>query len=353
MPAPSFSDAIDRAVDTYVATVHAMTALNTASSLPASMLRRLGVLEQHASRTETATTRMFRELEPVRSAIGPGSGPIDPSDLDRAAADAWSRWLDDHGHRGIYESDLSRPRYVEDPSPILATLRSVPPARVLPRRTAAGVLTWPVWAIARRPIVAREEFRSDAMRVFLAVRRDLLRLADEAGIDPDDLWLLDTAEVRRLDSGWRPDESLLHERRADHARRRAHPIPEVIHRFDPAPAVDAGDGDRSEFSGIGLVAAEVDGVAWVLDEPAHELPEGFDRATTVLVAPSVDPGWISTFSLVAGVAIELGGDLSHGSILLRELGLPAVTNLRGLTAAVATGDRLHVDGRRGTVRIER
>jgi pyruvate,water dikinase len=91
----------------------------------------------------------------------------------------------------------------------------------------------------------------------------------------------------------------------------------------------------------------------VLHEPAHELPDGFDPATTILVAPSVDPGWMSTFGLVAGVAIELGGDLSHGSIVLRELGLPAVTNARGLSAHVSTGDRVHVDGHRGTVRIVR
>jgi pyruvate,water dikinase len=354
-PADSLTAALDRAVDAYVATVHTMTALNTAASLPTSALRRLGVLEEHASRTETATTRMFRELDSVRSELGSRHDRLDPTEFAPAAADAWNRWLAEYGHRGIYESDLSRPRYVEDPSPVLAMLRSDPVARLRPRRTIAGVLTWPLWAIARRPMVAREEFRSEAMRAFLSIRRDLLRLAGEVGIDPDDLWVLDAAEVRRLDDGWRPDGALVERRRAEHALRRAHPIPEVIRRFEPTPTLDLedGDGERSEFSGLGLVAASVDGVAWVLDEPAHELPEGFDRETTVLVAPSVDPGWISTFSLVVGVAIELGGDLSHGSIVLRELGLAAVTNLRGLTAAVETGDRVQVDGRRGTVRIVR
>ncbi len=89
----------------------------------------------------------------------------------------------------------------------------------------------------------------------------------------------------------------------------------------------------------------------MLNEPAHELPDGFDRSTTILVAPSVDPGWLSTFGLVSGVAIEIGGDLSHGSIVLRELGLAAVTNARGLTANISTGDQIVVDGRSGTVRL--
>ncbi len=352
-PASSFTAAVARAVDTYVATVHAMTALNTAASLPTSVLRSLDVLEEHAARTETATTRTFRELDAVRHTLEPGGARPDPADFGPATAAAWNAWLDEHGHRGIYESDLSRPRYGEDPSPVLAALASTPTTRVPPRRTVVGVLTWPLWLLARRPMAAREEFRSDAMRAFAAIRRDLLRLAADEGIDADDVWFLDTDEVRRLDDGWRPDPGLLAHRRAEHERRRSNPIPELVRRFEPDPTAEVDGDGRTEFSGIGLVAAEVDGVAWVLDEPAHQLPDGFERATTVLVAPSVDPGWFSTFSLVSGVAIEIGGDLSHGSIVLRELGLPAVTNLRGLTASVTTGDRLRIDGRRGTVRVVR
>jgi pyruvate,water dikinase len=366
VPTTSFAEAVDRARRSYVATVHAMTALNTAASLPTSLLRSLGVLEQHAARTETAATRMFRELDDVRSTLplgtldasADGERPITPDDFGPIAAAAWDRWLARNGHRGIYESDLARPRYVEDPTPVLASLRTPRPDRTPPRRSALGVLTLPLWWVARRPMAAREEFRSESMRSFLTVRRELLRHADAAGVDPETLWLLATDEVRRLDDGWRPDEDLVAERRADTDRRRAHPIPEVIRRFDPPAAADpvpsAGRGESpSEFHGMGLVAASVEGRAWVLHEPAHELPDGFDPATTILVAPSVDPGWMSTFGLVAGVAIELGGDLSHGSIVLRELGLAAVTNARGLSAHVATGDRVHVDGRRGTVRIIR
>lgn len=205
-------------------------------------------------------------------------------------------------------------------------------------------------------MTARERFRSESMKSFLAVRRELLRHAERAGIAPDALWLLTTDEVRRLDDGWRPDDALLAVRRADTERRRRAPIPDVISRFDP-PDDDVRSGHqeepRTEFHGIGLVAAAAEGDAWVLNEPAHELPDGFDPATTILVAPSVDPGWLSTFGLVSGVAIEIGGDLSHGSIVLRELGLPAVTNARGVIGHVHTGDRIAVDGRRGTIRLIR
>ena len=360
-PTATFGDAVDRARRNYVATVHAMTALNTAASLPTSLLRSLGVLEQHASRNETAATRMFRELDDVRTTLpaaslgAPTDGAIDPDAFGPQTAAAWDRWLGRHGHRGIYESDLARPRYVEDPAPVLAALRTPRPVRTPPPRSPLGLLTTPLWWVARRPITAREAFRSEAMRSFLAVRRELLRHAGAAGLDPEAMWMLTTDEVRRLDDGWRPDGALVAERRSETERRRAAPIPEVIRRFDPpASSLGTDPGEpRSEFHGMGLVAASVEGVAWVLDEPAHDLPEGFDPATTILVAPSVDPGWMTTFGLVVGVAIELGGDLSHGSILLRELGLASVTNARGLTAHISTGDRVRIDGRRGIVEVLR
>jgi len=82
----------------------------------------------------------------------------------------------------------------------------------------------------------------------------------------------------------------------------------------------------------------VRGTVWVLAEPAPTLPEGFEPATTLLVARSVDAGWIPTFALVAGVIVETGGDLSHGSILLRERAIPAMTNVRGATRAAVTGE---------------
>jgi pyruvate,water dikinase len=67
------------------------------------------------------------------------------------------------------------------------------------------------------------------------------------------------------------------------------------------------------------------------------------------VAPAIDPGWLPTLSGVAGVVVETGGDLSHGSILLREIGIPAVTNVAGAMAAIESGDRIRLRGGSGTV----
>ena len=71
----------------------------------------------------------------------------------------------------------------------------------------------------------------------------------------------------------------------------------------------------------------------------------------ILVAPSTDPGWAPYFLNAAGVVMDLGGILSHGSIVARELGVPCVVNVGPATKVVRTGQLLRVDGGRGVVEI--
>jgi pyruvate,water dikinase len=81
------------------------------------------------------------------------------------------------------------------------------------------------------------------------------------------------------------------------------------------------------------------------DAGVHVLPG------EILVAPFTDPGWTPYFQLAAGLVTDLGGLLSHGSIVAREYGLPAVVNVGPATRIIRTGDRLQLDGTRGEVRI--
>ena len=69
----------------------------------------------------------------------------------------------------------------------------------------------------------------------------------------------------------------------------------------------------------------------------------------MLVAPSTDPGWTPLFLRASAVVMEVGGYLSHGAIVAREYGIPAVVNIPGLLTAIHDGDRLVVDGDRGRV----
>jgi pyruvate,water dikinase len=181
---------------------------------------------------------------------------------------------------------------------------------------------------------------------FERLRRVLLRRARllvDDGVLPsvDSLFDLDVDEACRLEEDFRPDAAFWTARQAELETVRALEVPDVFHRFDDMESRPSLEGDSPRrLQGIGLTRGEVEGRAWVLDEPATALPEGFDPSATILIARAVDLGWLPAFARVAGVAVEVGGDLSYGSIVLREMGLPAVTNVRGLTRAVRTGDRL-------------
>ncbi len=71
----------------------------------------------------------------------------------------------------------------------------------------------------------------------------------------------------------------------------------------------------------------------------------------ILVAPFTDPGWTPYFLSAAGIVMDLGGQLSHGSIVARELGIPAVVNVGPATRIIRTGQLVRVDGNRGEVTI--
>ncbi len=334
----------------YVTLVNEMAALTSAASVPVSILRRLGTLEQHAARQRTAATAMGDDLDELRR-LGAG----DPAARALLAAGrlpegptweaAWARWSDRHGHRGVFESDIARPRFREQPAAILPMAARPSPGRTsAPTRTLLGVITLPLWWQARRPMAARERLRSTAMIGFGRIRDRLLELSPVGA----DIWDLDIDEARALDAAPLP-EGLLERRRAEIAADAAVDLPDLVTRFQDldAPGPDAPAGGR--LTGISLTTGTIEGRAWVLAEPAASPPPDLAGAAIILVARSVDPGWLATFAQVVGVVVETGGDLSHGSIILREIGLPAVTNVHGATRAFVTGDPLRLDASRGLV----
>jgi pyruvate,water dikinase len=175
---------------------------------------------------------------------------------------------------------------------------------------------------------------------------------------PEAIWSLDVDELRALDAGWRPDAAFFAARAEEQERFARYDFPDLFHRFDDLEAFRT-DSARSgadnttprRLPGISLTTGQVIGRAWTLAEPSTTLPPGYTPETTILVARSIDAGWLPTFSRVAGVVVETGGDLSHGSILLREIGLPAITNVRRATRLLATGNRLVLRAGEGIVEV--
>lgn len=357
---PSFAAAGKAFADDHLALVEEMGNLVSAMAVPLALLRKAGVLSDHFAHLDTPGTRIMGDLRTVASlaaaseggvaALAAGEVPGDP-----ATAAAWKQWLSDHGHRGRFESDLSQPRFADTPAETLrlaASLARTPAAADEPSgRSLRQTLSLPLWLVGRRALVAREELRTRAMRGFHVHREVFLELSHRAVADgrlpeAEAVWDLSIEELTEVDGGRVITADELAERRAEIAAFAAMDVPEVRSRFG---AIEAGA--EPDGRGIPLHPGRVEGRAWVLDAPSLDRPEGFDTETTVLVARSVDAGWVPTFGLVAGVAVDIGGDLSHGSIILRELALPSITNTRGMTRQIQTGDHVILDAT--NARIER
>jgi len=69
----------------------------------------------------------------------------------------------------------------------------------------------------------------------------------------------------------------------------------------------------------------------------------------ILVAPSTDPGWTPLFLTAGGLVMEMGGMMSHGAVVAREYGIPAIVGVAGATERIATGEEITVDGSAGVV----
>lgn len=353
-------EVVAAAHDVYVGLVTGMFALSTAISGPLAVLQRLGVSAEHHARHRSAGTRVWDDLAPLRALVAAEPARQRAVETGEVPGDAafvaqWTAYLAEHGHRGVHESDLSMPRYHEDPAPLLALLTSDGrggPTTASPR-TVAGTLTTPLWWQAGRAIRAREDLRSGAMRAFDVLRRRLLAIAAdavEAGrlARPEDVWDCTTDEVVALATGGGPTPAALARRREERAALARLRLPDVVRRsddpadWDPAGAPPAG----RRLRGLPLTRGRVEGTVWRLDRPDHTAVPPAD--SPILVVPAVDAGWIATFARADAVVVETGGELSHGSIVLRERGVPAVTNVAGATA-LEDGARVVVDAAAGTI----
>jgi pyruvate,water dikinase len=360
----TFGECVAMLQKIYVGLVQEMFSLTAAMSGPLALLRRAGVLAELSARHRTVTTDMHFDLEPLRQAAR--RDPCIRAELeagrlpnDEEFRSLWEAYLARHGHRGIYESDIARPRYHERPEPLFAAIVSAGETPKTSPLSWRAILLFPIWRQASGALRAREELRYHTMRAFDRVRRRLLTLAEcavarGALATPEQLWLAEIAEAEALDHGWLPNEQFFTQRMAEQMRLQTYSFPDTFRRFDDLESF-AKVANRMNFDarlhGLSLTRGCVRGRAWTLVEPQTKLPEGFVRSNTVLVARSVDAGWLPTFSKVAGVVVEIGGDLSHGSILLRELGVPAITNVRNATRAIATGDEVVLYADEGAVEV--
>ena len=121
-------------------------------------------------------------------------------------------------------------------------------------------------------------------------------------------------------------------------------MPQRIPLQDPGSLASTGELVTGTPVSPGLVTARARLILDPTEDAALEPGE-------VLVCRTTDPSWASTMMLASALVIDIGGPISHGAIVARELGIPCVIGTRNGTAAIRTGDRIEVDGGKGEVEV--
>jgi len=328
-------------------------------------------------RADPALARTVSETPPERLARDYRGGAL-PTKLQAGLAD----FLRVYGHRAVAEIDLGLPRWSEDPTYIVGVLANylrLEDPELAPDvqfRRAAREAEEMVAELTRR---ARRKgrLRGALVGFFLRRARDLVGMREmpkfciilrfarirellwpvgeelaKAGRleSAEDIFFISFPEARAALAGadLRP---AVRERRAvyDRELRRRH-VPRVLLSDGTEPVAESGttvsedDGLRGTPASGGVVTAEA---RVILDPNGAHMEPG-----EILVAPSTDPGWTPLFLTAGGLVMEMGGAMSHGAVVAREYGIPAVVGVPDATGRIATGQRITVDGSTGTISTE-
>ncbi len=165
---------------------------------------------------------------------------------------------------------------------------------------------------------------------------------------PEEIFWLSLPEIARIVETRRLDRSILAERREKYDRDAKLTPPRVItSEGEIVTAKPRADAPPGALAGSAVSAGVVEGRAKViLSLEKAQMDRG-----DILVAPYTDPGWTPLFPLAAGLVTEVGGLMTHGAVVAREYGIPAVVGVDGATRYIKDGQRVRVDGTRGFVEI--
>ncbi len=303
----------------------------------------------------------------------------------------WEAFLDRYGHRGIGEIDLGRVRWDEDPSSLLQSLEGMlrDPERGGHRRrhtqagadaeaAAAGLLAdaGPLRRVLLRHFIVRmrallglrEHPKFMVMQSLLLARRELQKLAVEMVADGslaqvEDIWWLDLGEIESGlggspsggggggDGDGDPVPALSRRAAARRVRYASYANlrpPRVVTSEGEVPRpVRSEVLEPGTYGGVSASTGVVEGRARVIMDPQREVLE----AGEILIAPFTDPGWTPLFIHAAALVMEVGGLMTHGSVVAREYGIPAVVGVDHATTEISTGQWIRVDGDLGLVTI--
>ena len=309
------------------------------------------------------------------------SKPFQPRDWESKLPDnssfkqGFSRFLDEFGHRAVYEGDIINPRWREEPAYLLDVIRSLltstdhtkTKARQQEKRKGhwqelskiswlrRKMINW--WAgKALKGAEMREMAKSELARFAEPIRLVALEIGrrlEETNIlnKREDVFHCSWPElILILDEKWdgRGLKALVQERKVTRTLLENLAPPDVIVGETPRHAGGNRIASGRVLKGIGVATGRASGRARLISHPGEgeRLNHG-----EILVAPSTDPGWTPLFLRAGGLVMETGGSLSHGSVVAREYGIPAVVNIPGVMKVLRNDQIITVNGDEGQVHL--
>lgn len=302
-------------------------------------------------------------------------------EVNKGFARQWEDFIDQYGCRASGEIDIANLRWAEDPSPVITSITSMIktmlPGQHRKEFAEAAILseckkeelieaiekkagsrkakqTRRLAATFRNCMPLREHHKYALIRVFQVAKQALL----EEGQTLAKLGLLDKAEdVMYLEFtqlyraiGERLDMRDTVAKRKEEYRRFSQITPPRLLTSDGECVkctYTNEDAPGNAMIGMGVSPGVVEGIAKVVLDPTNEsINKG-----ELLVASCTDPGWTILFVNAAGLVTEIGGQLTHGSLVAREYGIPAVVGVDNATQLIKTGQRIRIDGDNSFVEI--
>jgi pyruvate,water dikinase len=284
-----------------------------------------------------------------------------------------------YGHRAVAEIDLGMPRWSDDPSHLLGVVKNyltlddpalAPPAQFAAGKASAeemiaelvrraggpgslrGRLVGFALDRARRLTGLRESPKFLLIVMFGLVRAELQRVGAAlqrrgAIDDADDIFFVDVAQARAGLAGNDLRSIVQANRDTYGAELKRRHIPRILLSDGTEPEATGRPADAPEGALLGSPASAGTVTAQarvILDPVGARLDPG-----EILVAPSTDPGWTPLFLTAGGLVMEMGGSNSHGAVVAREYGIPAVVGVPDATRRIRAGDLVTIDGAAGLV----
>ncbi|MEW5954808.1 MAG: PEP/pyruvate-binding domain-containing protein [Bacillota bacterium] len=290
---------------------------------------------------------------------------------------AFREFIREYGHRAVYELDLGNPRWREDPSYLLGiicgTINTADLAKLKAGQKETYKRAWQEikdkvpfykhpairkWVReAQAGAAVREMTKSVLVRAMGGYRMMAQELGSrfcQRGIlaAQADVHFCTWPELFSVITGaWNGDglKELVDERKDLFQEMESFSPPDIIMGETPrfTGPVTPASGDC--LLGVAVAAGKASGPARLI---SHPYEGGRLQPGEVLVAPSTDPAWTPLFLKAGAVVMETGGFMSHGAIVAREYGVPAVVNIPGVMRAVKEGCKVTVDGDEGKVFLQ-